>query len=159
MPPGRYRQRFVVAIVLLILVATLAVSALVAILIVRGGRVRAQQRLAEVPGAAVRSTAATSLGREGLGAGQVRGTGTLVLTAEEVAFAQWRPDRLVRIPRPGIVEVDTTRAHLGKTMNNDLLRIRWATPEGEDTMAFFVRDVEPWLTDLGGHRGPTEPSG
>ena len=55
-------------------------------------------------------------------------------------------------PAPAITEVDTTRTHLGKTMNDDLLRIRWssADADGEDTVAFFVRDLDPWLTDLGG---------
>ncbi len=105
-----------------------------------------------MPGAVLRTTAATSLGLATLGAGQVRGTGTLQLTDAEVAFAQWRPDRLVRIPRGAIHEVDTTRTHLGKTMNNDLLRIRWASAEAgvEDTIVFFVRDLAPWLDDLGG---------
>ena len=157
MPSGRYRQRCVAATVLLILVGTLAVSAVVALVIVRRGRVRAQERLAEVPGPTLRSTAATSLGRESQRGDQVRGTGTLVLTEAEVAFAQWRPDHLVRIPRPGIVEVDTTRSHLDKTMNHDLLRIRWATPDGEDTVAFFVRDLDPWLDDLGGNRVDAGP--
>jgi hypothetical protein len=78
-----------------------------------------------------------------------------VLTDDEVAFAQWQPDVLVRIPRSAIVEVDTTRSHLGKTMNNDLLRLRWGADGSEDTVAFFVRDLDPWLTDLGGRR--TEP--
>ena len=152
MPSGRYRQRFVAATVLLILVGTLAVSAIVAMLIVRRGRIRAQEHLDEVPGAVLRSTAATSLGLQSLDATQVRGTGTLVLTSDEVAFAQWRPDRLVRIPRPAIVAVDTTREHLGKTMNQDVLRVRWSVQGGDDTAAFFVRDLDPWLTDLGGSR-------
>lgn len=153
MPTGRYRQHLMAATLLLILVGTLAVSAIVAIVIVRAGRARAQERLAEVPGPALRSTAATSLGLESQGADRARGTGTLVLTDAEVAFAQWRPDRLVRIPRPAIVEVDTTRTHLDKTMTNDLLRIRWTTTEGQDAVAFFVRDLDPWLDDLGGVRG------
>ena len=152
MPSGRYCQPCVAATVLLILVGTLAVSAVVAVVIVRRGRVRAQERLAEVPGPMLRSTAATSLGTESQRGDQVRGTGTLVLTEAEVAFAQWRPDHLIRIPRAGIIEVDTTRSHLDKTMNHDVLRIRWATPDGEDTVAFFVRDLDPWLGDLGGTR-------
>ena len=158
MLPGRYRHQFVAATLLLILVGTLAVSAIVAILIVRSSRARAQQRLAEVPGPTLRSTAATSLGLTSLDEDQVRGTGTLLLTEGEVAFAQWRPDRLVRIPRPAIIAVDTTRSHLGKTMNSDLLRIRWTADEGEDSVAFFVRDLDPWLTDLGGERGVDDGS-
>ncbi len=42
-------------------------------------------------------------------------------------------------------------------MNHDLLRIRWATPDGEDTAAFFVRDLDPWLNDLGGDRVDAGP--
>jgi hypothetical protein len=146
-------------VVLLILVASLLVSALIAVVLVRGGRARAQAHLRDVPGEVRRSTAATSLGLASLGVGQVRGTGTLVLTDDELAFAQWRPDRLVRIARAAIAEVDTTRTHLGKTMNKDLLRVRWADAESdvEDTVAFFLRDLGPWLTDLGGRR--TERAG
>lgn len=137
---------------ILVIGLPLVASAVIALVFVRGGRTRAQARLREVPGDALRTTAATSLGLVTLGAGQVRGTGTLVLTDTEVAFAQWRPDRLVRIPRAAIHEVDTTRVHLGKTMKSDLLRIRWASAEAgvEDTIAFFVRDLDPWLQDLGG---------
>jgi hypothetical protein len=141
-------------VVLLILVATLVASGAIAFILVRGGRTRAQARLREIPGAILRSTAATSLGLVSLSGGQLRGTGTLVLTDGEVVFAQWRPDRLVRIPRPAIVAVDTTRTHLGKTMNHDMLRIRWASAETEteDSIALFIRDLDPWLADLGGTR-------
>ena len=78
------------------------------------------------------------------------------LTNDEVAFAQWRPEYLLRIPRAQILQVDTTRTHLERTMKNDVLRIRWtdATTGAEDTFAAFVRDLDPWLTDLGGQRSP-----
>jgi hypothetical protein len=135
-----------------ILLLTLAVSAVIAVVIVRNSRSRAQARLEEVPGPVRRSMAATCLGLTSIGAGQTRGTGTLAITDAEVAFAQWRPDRLIRIPRPAIAEVDTTREYLSKSMNADMLRIRWTTAEGDETVAFFVRDLDPWLTDLGGTR-------
>ena len=157
MTRGRYRRPPMAF--LWILVATLAVSAVIAILLVRRNRRRADERLAEVPGAVLRSMAATSLGRESEGDKPVRGTGTLVLTDAEVAFAQWQPDVLLRIPRAAITEVDTTRAHAGKTMTSDLLRIRWTDTGAADTVAFFVRDLDPWLADLGGTRSPDpEPS-
>ena len=160
MGPGRYRHPSMAATLLLILIVVLVVSGIIAWMIVRGGRTRAQTRLSEVPGPVVRTTAATSLGMTSLGAGQLHGTGTLVLTDGEVAFAQWRPDQLVRIPRPAIVAVDTTLTHLGKTMNKDMLRIRWdnAESEDEDVIAFFVRDLDPWLEDLGGTRSTADPS-
>ena len=136
-----------------ILLLTLAVSALIAVVIVRNGRAKALARLQEVPGQVRRSMAATCLGVESAGAGQGKGTGTLVLTDEEVAFAQWRPDRLIRVPRSAITEVDTTRSYLDKTMNADMLRIGWTADGNPDTVAFFVRELDPWLADLGGHRG------
>ena len=141
-----------------ILLATLAVSAVIAFFIVRRNRTRAEQRLAEVPGPVLRSTAATSLGLDSQASSPMRGTGTLVLTDGEVAFAQWQPDVLVRIPRSAIDEVDTTRTHGGKTMSNDLLRIRWTADGSVDTVAFFVRDLDPWLSDLGGRRTPDPES-
>ena len=154
MTPGRYRRSPMA--LFWILLATIAVSAVIALLIVRRNRSRAEARLAEVPGRVVRSTAATSLGLESSGDTTARGTGTLVLTEDEVAFAQWQSDTLLRIPRPSIREVDTTRSHLGKTMNNDLLRIRWGHVGSDDVAAFFVRDLEPWLADLGGTRRADE---
>jgi hypothetical protein len=141
-----------------ILLVTLAVSAVIAVVIVRNGRAKALARLEEVPGPVRRSMAATCLGVESAGAGQVKGTGTLVLTDAEVAFAQWRPDRLIRVPRSAIAEVDTTRSYLGKTLNADMLRIRWTAQGNPDTVAFFIRELDPWLADLGGQRGPdSEP--
>ena len=137
----------------LVLLLPLIASAVIALVIVRGGRSRAQARLAEVPGTVMRTSAATSLGLSSQAEAPVRGTGTVVLTDLEVAFAQWRPDRLLRIPRASIVETDTTREHLGRTMNGDVLRIRWRTDDGtEDCVALFLRDLDPWLADLGGTR-------
>lgn len=146
-------------ILLAVLALSLVASAVIALWIVRSGRQRALDRLAEVPGPVRRSMAATSLGVASADGTRVRGTGTLVLTDAEVAFAQWRPDELVRIPRADIRLVDTTRDHLGKSMNADVLRIRWASAEHDDdgdVIAFFVRDLDPWLDDLGGTRSPAE---
>ena len=144
--------------VLLVLLGVLAVAAIVAFVIVRTGRSRALARLEEVPGPVLRSMAATSFGVASHEADQVRGTGTLVLTDSEVAFAQWRPDRLVRIPRSDIIAVDTTQEHLGKALNREVLRIRWTGADGEDAAAFFVRELDPWLTDLGGSRATDPPA-
>ena len=34
----------------------------------------------------------------------------------------------------------------------DVLRITWLCAQPEESVAFFVRDIDPWLTDLGGQR-------
>ena len=139
------------AILLLVLVVTLVASMAIAVVIVRGSRTRADASLA-VLGPPLRSMAASALGRTD-DAEPLTGTGTLVLTADEVGFAQWRPARLLRIRRADLIRTDTTREHLGKTMNHDVLRLTWRGTAGvEESVAFFVRDLEPWLEDLGGHR-------
>ncbi|MSO87631.1 MAG: hypothetical protein EXQ71_08935 [Acidimicrobiia bacterium] len=143
-------------ILLAVLILTLVLSAVIAVMIVRRGRARAMENLSALPGVLQRSMAATSLGVASLGSNEARGTGTLVLTNDEVAFAQWRPEYLLRIPRAQIIQVDTTRTHLERTMKHDVLRLRWtdATTGAEDTFAAFVRDLDPWLSDLGGQRSP-----
>ena len=71
------------------------------------------------------------------------------VTEQEVVFVMWVPRRLVHIRRPLLVEADTTRSHLGKTANRDLLRLRWINDDGdEETAAFAVRNLPAWLDEL-----------
>jgi hypothetical protein len=137
---------------LIIIVVTVVVSLFIAGAIVRGSRARADAALAPL-GEPLRKIAATALGRTGEPAEPLTGTGTLVLTSDELAFAQWRPTRLLRIRRADIARTDTTRDHLGKVMKDDVLRITWRGDGAvEESVAFFVRDLDPWLSDLGGQR-------
>jgi hypothetical protein len=139
-------------VLLIVILASIVVSLAIAAAIVRGSRARADTSL-EPLGTPLRSTAATALGRTGDGMDVITGTGTLVLTAEELGFAQWRPARLLRIRRADILRTDTTREHLGKTMKDDVLRLTWRGDGNvEESVAFFVRDLDPWLAELGGHR-------
>ncbi len=83
----------------------------------------------------------------------MRGNGNLALTEDELLFAQWIPNRVVRIPRNAIVEVTTTRSHLGKTIGRKLLKVVWATELGrQDSIALWVKDLDCWLEALGGSR-------
>lgn len=142
-------------VLLLVLLATIVLSMVVATVIVRQGRARADAALAAL-GSPTRSTAASALGRTGEPSEPLSGTGTLVLTPDEVGFAQWRPARLLRIRRSDILTTDTTREHLGKTMKDDVLRLTWRDGSVEESVAFFVRDLDPWLQDLGGRRTPPD---
>lgn len=99
--------------------------------------------------ALLREDDANSFGVESAGTWQVRGNGNLALTEHELLFAQWVPNRLLRIPRDSIVEVTTARAHLGKTIGRDLLKIGWTTDFGTpDSIALWVRDLDGWLEAL-----------
>lgn len=106
--------------------------------------------------ALLRKEDANSLGVESKGPWQVRGNGNLALTDDELLFAQWVPNRVVRIRRRNIVEVTTTRSHLGKSISRDLLKVVWTTEEGrQDSIALWVGDLDGWLAALGVFR----PSG
>jgi hypothetical protein len=92
---------------------------------------------------------ANSLGVESAGQWQVRGNGDLALTEDELLFAQWVPNRVVRIPRRSILEVTTPRSHLGKSVGRRLLKVAWSTETGErDSIALWVRDLDGWLAAL-----------
>jgi hypothetical protein len=144
------------AVILLVLLASIAISLGLAALIVRRGRTQADRAL-EPLGPRTRTTAATALGATDEARGALTSTGTLTLTPTEVAFAQWRPRHLLRIARADIERVDTTREHLGKTMRSDVLRLSWREGATEHQVAFFVRDLDAWLADLGGVRAPAPP--
>jgi hypothetical protein len=97
----------------------------------------------------LREEDANSLGVESAGKWQVRGNGTLALTKRELLFAQWVPNRLVRIRRSSIVEVTTARSHLGKGIGRDLLKVAWTNEVGEtDSIALWVPDLDGWLEAL-----------
>ena len=93
---------------------------------------------------------ANSLGIESAGKAQLRGNGNLALTADELLFAQWIPNRVTRIPRGSILEVTTARSHLGKRIGRPLLRVAWTNERAEpDSIALWVRDPDAWLAALG----------
>lgn len=94
---------------------------------------------------------ANSFGVESGGPWQVRGNGNLVLTEDELIFAQWVPDRPLRIPRRSIVHVSTTKSHLGKTIGRPLLKVVWTRDDGEqDSIVLWVKDLDRWLVELSG---------
>jgi hypothetical protein len=97
----------------------------------------------------LREEDANSLGVDSAGKWQVRGNGNLALTKRELLFAQWVPNRLVRIPRSDILEVTTTRSHLGKWIARDLLKVVWTNELGKpDSIALWVPDLDGWIEAL-----------
>jgi hypothetical protein len=107
----------------------------------------------------LREDDANTFGIESRTAFQVRGNGTLALTADELLFAQWVPNRLLRIPRAAITEVTTTKSWLGKTMGRQLLLVRWTADTGADAIALWVKDLEGWMAVLSAPRegAPASP--
>ena len=146
-------------------------TALIIVLAVVGGLVllfalvsvvagRRQRTLRETTRAEVLSLLGTStprrvdeqvncFGLESKGVGQVRGTGCLAASDDQLVFALWYPRRTLRVARSAIRHVDTPTTHLGKTRGRPLLRIRFATEDGsEDAIAWWVRDLPAWQSEL-----------
>ncbi|MEM9035071.1 MAG: hypothetical protein AAGD18_10805 [Actinomycetota bacterium] len=116
----------------------------------RAGAIAAGERLLGGWEPVVVDTAANCFGLASSGPGQVRGNGYLAATEDVVVFVMWVPRREVKIPRPLVVEATTTRSHLGKTVNRDLLHLRWIAEDGsEEDSAFAVRNLGAWLDELG----------
>lgn len=115
----------------------------------RTGAIETGTRLLEGRDLVVQDTAANCFGLRSAGAGQIRGNGFLAATADEVVFVMWVPRRVVHVRRLLLVEADTTRSHLGKTVSRDLLRLRWINDDGdEEEAAFAVRNLPAWLDEL-----------
>lgn len=93
---------------------------------------------------------ANCFGVESAGAAQLRGNGCLALGPDLLVFAMWLPKRDIVVPRTRILEVDTPRSHLRKSVGRPLLRVAWAREDGvQDRAAWFVRDLDAWLAALG----------
>lgn len=94
---------------------------------------------------------ANSFGVESLGRGQIRGNGCLAATDDEILFVMWFPRREIRIPRDRVTSVERARAHLGKTVGRELIRVRFTNENGRpDSIAWWVSDPARWEAALTG---------
>jgi hypothetical protein len=140
------------AIVAVVLAGVALLALALAPLLLRARRVAAEAAADAGPGAR-RSEHVRGLGLRSRGASQVRGNGRLTLTADELRFRMFVPDRETRIPLAAVTSVGSERTWLGKWVGRRLLRVTWRTREGgEDAMAWEVRDLAGWIAALGGER-------
>lgn len=87
---------------------------------------------------------ANCFGLESAGVWQARGNGGLVLTARNLHFFMFLPQRDFSIPLDSITEVVLTKSHLGKATIYDLLKVRFTTDGKPDSIAWYVRDPSAW---------------
>ncbi|MBJ8341163.1 hypothetical protein JGU71_19945 [Antrihabitans sp. YC3-6] len=141
----------IVVLVLAILVVVLSV--IVVVLKVVVGRVR-KSSAAKIesqfsPTDIVRADPlANFFGLESKGGAQVRGNGALVLTRTMVWFSRAGGSVPLEIPLAAVREVDAVKTHAGKSVGRRLLWIRFETDRGFDSVAWFVRDVDDWITAI-----------
>ena len=82
--------------------------------------------------------AVNSFGVESLGRWQVRGNGALVVTATELCFFLYKPERELVVPLADITEMTFTNSHLGKWTPSKLVKVQFKTEGGTDSIALLV---------------------
>jgi hypothetical protein len=106
---------------------------------------------AAVAGRAVHlSGPARFFGLRSKGIWQIRGTGDLAATGDQIVFVQWAPRRTLTIERDAIESIDTPRWFLGKSSGRRLLRVRWRAGAEVEEAAWDVADLDGWLGVLRG---------
>jgi hypothetical protein len=93
-------------------------------------------------------TLAQSFGEESRGAAQLRGSGALALTKNELFFFQYVTKRELRVPLAAIESVSFVRSHLGKTQFTDLLHVRHRKDGESDAIAWRLPDPAVWRAKL-----------
>jgi len=97
------------------------------------------------PGEIVMATVTCNfMGRESLGAPQMRGNGALLLTRDALWFLMAAPPRELRIPLDAVTKISFVKTHCGKTLLVDLLRVDYEMDGRADAAAWWVRDPMNW---------------
>ncbi len=139
-------------IIVLAVVGGLALLAGFFVLVLKRVTAEGERRTAERYGDGAdvlrKELAANYFGRTSAGLGEVRGNGALVLARHELWFSRFMPKDEIVIPLADILEVDDTRTHKKRTVGQRLLRVRFTVPDGEDCIAWAVRDVDGWKRDI-----------
>jgi hypothetical protein len=91
---------------------------------------------------------ANFFGIKSKGMGQVRGLGLLLLSKDKLWFKQGVVDNEIEIPIGDIQIISTPKWFLGKSKGRKLLCVHFNTPNGEDEVAFLVRDLDSWCSTL-----------
>ena len=90
--------------------------------------------------------AASFFGQESLRSIQMRGNGTLILTASDLIFEMWVPNKQFRIPLRSIQSIENPTSFLGKSRFKPLLKVAYVNDQGAiDSMAWQVPDLGGWM--------------
>ena len=92
---------------------------------------------------------ANFFGVESKGQGQIRGNGVLVLTPDQLVFEMLLPRREMVIHLHRISKLGKVKSHLHKSVMRPLLRVEYDDGAGgTDAVAWCVKDVDGWITEL-----------
>ena len=80
---------------------------------------------------------------------QVRGNGVLILTADDLYFEMWRPEKILQIPISSLLKIEITKSFLHKSVFRKLLKVGFTNKEGEkDAAAWWVTSLDKWIEEL-----------
>jgi len=99
---------------------------------------------------------ATAMGTEPEEAGGVRGMSVLAVNTEELFAVTWAGLHEWSLPRSAISRVESS-ADDPEAVQKATIIVAYATPDGEATASFRLKDPVPWLTELGYDWGPEGP--
>ncbi|HEY0637310.1 MAG TPA: hypothetical protein VGD67_06665 [Pseudonocardiaceae bacterium] len=87
------------------------------------------------------------------GGRQLVGNGALVLTRDLLWFHRFGAGEPLEIPLSRVRDADLVRAHAGRSVGRDLVRVEFeGGPDGVDSAAWWVREPGPWLEELRARR-------
>lgn len=92
----------------------------------------------------VQASGVNLMGQRSRRGGGVKGRGVLVLTRESLWFALAVPERELDIPMAEIRSVSLPKSFMGRSIFRELLCVRFQGPEGDDEIAWAVREPEKW---------------
>lgn len=99
---------------------------------------------------------ATAMGTEPEDAGGVRGMSVLAVNTEELLAVTWAGLNEWSVPRSAIASVESS-ADDPEAVQKATIIVTYATPDGEATASFRLKETVPWLTELGYDWGPDGP--
>jgi hypothetical protein len=96
----------------------------------------------------LQASGANLMGQRARTAGGLKGRGVLVLTRDKLWFGLAVPERELDIPVAAIRSVSLPKSFMGRSIFRELLCVRFASAQGEDEVAWAVREPDKWRQAL-----------
>ncbi len=79
---------------------------------------------------------------------QLKGSGSLVLTDNQLLFFQALPPHNLTLPLAAVREATTVSTYQKKNYSRPILKVTFSTHHGQDAAAWVIPDPEPWISAL-----------
>ena len=84
-------------------------------------------------------------GQKSAGRAQIRGNGSLLLTADELHFSRWIPKKSLVISLDDIENIERVDSFLGKKKKRKLLKVDFNNNQGQkDSAAWYLDNMQVW---------------